>query len=300
MNGACDRFLEDLPLYAEGELEAPEERLLRLHLDHCPDCREWLESYDAFTREIFEAEPLGSGTKPGRNFIEKVMAGVERVDSLRWRARLLRIAAAALFLASLAAGGVFWLASGRGGIPRSSGAPRIAAVEVAPAAEKAAGSGLRFPDLWVMDPEGEKKAGLVGNLETVLYSGEPVERETGDLREFLILKALLGAFREDVQSPASDFDLALVPEEGGGGGAIPARPVALPMRVPERDIEASARLRIRSPSVRYRIFWIGKRELPLHVNPLLGPSGNESPVRNLPLVPPDRPIGFLPAVPERY
>jgi len=42
VSGACKEHLEDLPLYAEGELDPLRERVLRIHLAGCPGCRDWL------------------------------------------------------------------------------------------------------------------------------------------------------------------------------------------------------------------------------------------------------------------
>ena len=66
MNALCDPYREHLALYAEGEIAEPALRgAIGIHLLQCPDCRDWIEGYEEFTKDIVELVSPPSDRIPG-------------------------------------------------------------------------------------------------------------------------------------------------------------------------------------------------------------------------------------------
>jgi anti-sigma factor RsiW len=327
VSAVCDRLERDLPLYAEGELGAPEMRAIRLHLEVCAACRGRVEAYDDFTRRILEEElpepaldrggpieddsgepwdflPRSLASPPSRGsrgaaFTALVMAEVRRTASRRRLGRLRRMAAAILVLAGLGLGGAIWVGSQRMDVetalvvpdPSQPAVPALKTLAVVsvPGARRAATEPPA--DLasawWVIDPERERESRepAGGEYETVLYSKDPEEEDSSEGRPILVMKALLGAL-EDRSGSRPGADLLMVPEARNERGAIPVRPVAYPVRVPERDIAPTARIRIRAPVIRYRIIWMGTGGVPLQLSPVMRDLEMRYPRGSFPLSPP--------------
>jgi hypothetical protein len=118
----------------------------------------------------------------------------------------------------------------------------------------------------MIDPEREPEAAAGRQLEAALYAAI-ADASPAD-RDFLILRALLGADRPS-SAPASDR-LVMVPE--GGGAPISLRPVARPLRVPEREIAPPTRARLQSPLRRWRIIWFAPDGIPFRIDPGIAPT----------------------------
>ena len=130
MNELCRFYEPNLTLFAEGELRDDDVRTrLETHLLQCPDCREWLEDYRAFTQNIqlelgssedsserdfvrtdmdFELATLGSVGSCDSTRIDKIMTRVRR--QRRPATRFLpRFLSAAACLVALLLAGLFWM-----------------------------------------------------------------------------------------------------------------------------------------------------------------------------------------------
>lgn len=349
MSGACKEHLEDLPLYAEGELDPLRERVIRLHLAGCPGCRDWLSGYDDLTRKIFESDLAGSFSAPPDDappageidpieadpasggwafrvihgdlardpvesvFADRVMAEVRRgAPHGRRFSRLARMAAAILIAGGLAAAGSILLESNPAGpgsgpeIARTRG-PGMSPVAATPVSDRSgtepAERRMGVDDLasawWMVDPDHEDQAGVAKRLEALLYAvpsprtspeGAAAEREAE--RVFVTLKGLLGpTLPREAASVGSE--LVMVPE-GGGSDAIPIRPVARPVSIPEREISGSKRMRLHAPARRYRLIWVGPERLPVRIEPDLEQVRDDRPLRfpsSPSELPPDLPLG---------
>lgn len=306
MNKACEAVRPDLPLYAEGELRDPAQKTrIRLHLRGCPECREWIAGYDSFSRTIAEGAPAGFPEALGGGageltdeFTRRVMVSVRRIHAERKAMRFRRLAAAVLVLAGLGAGGMVWLGE-RASTRPPGGAMRELAWrgESAPAAARERKEPTAPAQWWVLGPEGEvelEKA-MAWEIEAMLYS--LLEREiSAESRDYLELRALVEALSSSAIDRRDQFLLLMVPEEGGPGGAIAVRPVALPVRVAEGDLAAPARQRLNSPRRRYRILWQGNDGFPASLPSIIPPL--ESPVLPALFSPPSFPREAFPA--ERY
>lgn len=130
MNELCRFYEPNLTLFAEGELRDDDVRTrLETHLLQCPDCREWLEDYRAFTQNLqlelgssedsserdfvrtdmdFELATLGSVGSGDSTRIDKIMMRVRR--QRRPATRFLpRFLSAAACLVALLLAGLFWM-----------------------------------------------------------------------------------------------------------------------------------------------------------------------------------------------
>jgi putative zinc finger protein len=203
VSGACERYLKDLPLYAEGELNPQEMRTIRIHLVACPGCREFIAAYDDFTGKILEEEsperpfpavdldaeeegsedswmirrldvPRTSQRSRDAAFSSRVMSEVRRAAARQKTHRARRIAAAILLVSGLALGGLAWLGGRPLGPEVAARFPAGAVPEVSPLPahlvsdrqdSKAAAAPARdlASSWWVIDPEHEKEAREAGS-----------------------------------------------------------------------------------------------------------------------------------------
>lgn len=334
---ACEGFEEDLVLYAEGELkDAERASRIRLHLGFCGSCRAWVASYDDFTRTILETERAGatlfSDTSPdawdapfrrpsrGASFTDRVMASVRGLESRRRAARIRNLAAVVAVFLGLAVGGGLYLRARleeNGGPTReiavvSPGAgSRLSSFEALPAVNDPRGRQVPVAvqppaDLkyawWVIDPEREARRARAADVEALFFGR--AEREaaaSSEDRHYLMLKALLGADTFDLIDDHRGFPFVMVPEEGGREGTIPVRPIALPVEVDERELAPPALLRLKAPTRRYRLVFIGRDGFGVHLSPSAvtpPPSVPASPLYGH-TPPPRIPPEFLPIAPER-
>jgi len=117
----------------------------------------------------------------------------------------------------------------------------------------------------MIDPDHEEDAGVARDLEALLYAIAAADRDAATGRDFMILRGLLGAVMSR-EAASVGTELVMVPE-GGGSDAIPLRPVARPVRVPEKEISGSKRVRLHAPARRYRLIWVGPDRLPCASSP---------------------------------
>ena len=154
---------------------------------------------------------------------------------------------------------------------------------------------------WVIDPDREaERARARSTCVEARFFGQ-AEREVAsrENHHYLMLKALLGEL--DLIDAQSGFQFAMVPEEGGREGTIPVRPVALPVQVDERELAPPAILRLKAPTRRYRMVWIGRDRFAVQFGPAALPSAQNVPASPLNgLTPRARiPLEYLPIAPER-
>ena len=110
----CEKYVEWISAYVDGELDADEQAELRRHLEVCPACKRTLMAYRTMSFNLLHTE-----VSPPADFAADVMARVTSLSSVRTmgvrrsrRPHLRRILAAAAMFAVVAAIG---FASIRGG-----------------------------------------------------------------------------------------------------------------------------------------------------------------------------------------
>jgi anti-sigma factor RsiW len=131
-----DQWADRLSEYLDGELEAPERHTLEEHLAGCEACRATLEELRGVVARAGSLEDRSPAADLWPGIADRIgAAGAERKAEARWRALRLtltvpQLAAAAVALMAVSAGGV-WLANSR-----QAPTPTVAA-------RPAAGAGLR-------------------------------------------------------------------------------------------------------------------------------------------------------------
>jgi hypothetical protein len=109
-----DQWTARLSEYLDGELDGAERQALDAHLDECADCRETLAELKRVTLRataLSDREPaadLWPGIAARIGLPAATAARVSRLAPRRWSFTLPQLAAAALLLAAIGAGG-FWV-----------------------------------------------------------------------------------------------------------------------------------------------------------------------------------------------
>ena len=100
---ACEKWMERVSAYADGECGLFERMLVRLHLGQCPRCREWLEQVRA-DEQTFRAAYLGDDEAD--NLTEAVMARVARESQARDRVAKRRVSSGQRLIEAMIAFGM--------------------------------------------------------------------------------------------------------------------------------------------------------------------------------------------------
>lgn len=94
MSSPCERYLQDLIAYADGELRAARKELLEAHLQVCASCRQRLKAFAAIDRLLRDGTPLRDDPRSRADIIARAEAIGRSRLRLPWRS--LRTAALAV------------------------------------------------------------------------------------------------------------------------------------------------------------------------------------------------------------
>ncbi len=102
MSLPCDRYLQDLIAYADGELRAARKELLEAHLQVCAPCRQRLESFAAVDQLLREGTPLRDDPRHRAEIVARAETLSQRRPRIVWRQFRTALLAIATALAMLA------------------------------------------------------------------------------------------------------------------------------------------------------------------------------------------------------